>query len=347
MLEQHPELEAKVREVNAELQSHADGREDDGSEGDRVGGVEEHNQYNAREIKEFQINVEQAIKPMVEIISQAANADVALGLQFEPMSFRKKMQEVMTSLTQLQSLAKSYGRYDGGKRDLPAANLFTAIGIGLAMNEKSLITVELESDHQDDYFDVLTLRTDTEDSPGMSIPHPIINDRVTSTLDAQERVSEVDRPDHDRQFFHKPNQWKSRLDEEEEHYEPGRKHMMLVYHQELLRMAKLMGTRNLHNLVDLVFQHEVSESQDSDVESKDRYPAWHNVHVLIDQLEPYLKKMQLGMEMYEATDELLLKRTAGERYSGFVKQLIKEGSPSLSEKVKRMFRHVFSRHKAN
>lgn len=40
MLEKHPDLEAAVHDVNARLQNHADGRDNDGSEGDRVGGVE-------------------------------------------------------------------------------------------------------------------------------------------------------------------------------------------------------------------------------------------------------------------------------------------------------------------
>lgn len=358
MLEQNPDLEAEVHQLNDKLQNYADGRENDGSEDDQVGGVEHsssqqvgpYEYLTGSEMREFQSGVERSMRPMMDMITQAVNAEVALGLKYEPMAKREKMQDVLARMTKLQSLAKSYGRYDGGKRDYPAENLFTALGIGLAVDENSLITVQLESDGQDDFFDVVTLKTDAQANQGLSglsVPGPLISDRVAPTLHAQDRLHEVDRPKHNQQFFHDTDQWRDHSDEEEEHYEIGRKYMMLVYHQELLQTAQLMGARNLHQLVDLVFQHEVSESQDPDTDPKDRYPAWQKVHELIDQLEPYLAKMKYGMKIHEAAEELMLKRTAGERWSGLVKQLIKEGSPSLPEKVKRMFRHIFSRHTAN
>lgn len=301
-------------------------------------------------MREFQSGIERSMRPMMDMITQAVNAEVALGLEYEPMAMREKMQDVLALMTQLQSMAKSYGRYDGGKIDHPAANLFTALGIGLAVDKDSLITVQLESNGRDDYYDVLTLKTDTQTEqgfPGLSVPGPLVSDRVAPVLHAQGRLHDVDRPSHSPHFFHDVGQWRSHSDEAEEYFEPGRKDMMLIYHQELIRLVNLMGARKLHQLVDLVFQHEVSESQDSDENPKDRYPAWHKAHELIDQLEPYSEKMSLGMRIDEAAQELMLKRTAGERWPGLVKQLIKEGAPTIPEKVKRLLRHVFSRHTAN
>jgi hypothetical protein len=347
MSENLPELKGVVEETGAILRGEKETDDQllvDRSDGSSDGQAGPYEYLTSHEMREFQLGIEESMLPMWNMIAQAADAEVALGLKYEPMAMREKMQDVLALMTQLQSMAKSYGRYDGGKRDLPAANLFTALGIGLAVDKDSLITAQLESDGHDNFYDVVTLKTDAQveqELPGLSVPSPLVSDRVTPVLHAQDRLQEVDRPSHNRPYYHDTDEWRSHSDEAEEHFEPGCKQMMLVYHQELLRTAQLMGVRNLHNMVDLVFQHEVSESQDPDVDPKDRYPEWHRVHVLIDQLEPYLAKMKLGMRIDEAAQELMLKRTAGERWSGLVKKLTNEGAPSLSEKVKRMFRHIF------